>query len=98
MRLTTINYDVANKGISGACELVVSSNANAQAITGFYEIPTTGQAVLKVTMPSIPFYAALPLTSGQQATVQGLVTAAQNQIEGGLVSLGVVAGVQSAGF
>jgi hypothetical protein len=97
LRLTSIVYDVTNKSISGSCEIVVSTNAQAQAIQGSYTIPTTGAAILQVTIPSLPFYASLPLTTAQQATVAGWVQTAQNQVEGGLVAVGVIAGVQSAG-
>ena len=95
--LTTINYDVVNKNLSGQCVLLASGSPQAQTIQGNYNVPTTGSAILTVTIPTLPFYASIALTSPQQAVVQGWVTAAQNTVEAGLVSIGVVAGAQTPG-
>jgi hypothetical protein len=96
--LLTIVMDVANKSISGQCQLVSSGTPTATPIIGSYSIPTTGSAQLAISIPNIPFFATLPLTSAQQATVQNWVQTTQNTIESGLVAVGVVAGVQSTGF
>lgn len=95
--LITIHYDVLNKAISGQCQLVASGNAQATAIQGSFSIPTSGQAILTISIPTLPFYASIALTSAQQATVAGWIASAQNTVEAGLVSVGVAAGTQSAG-
>lgn len=94
----SIFMDVVNKNISGTCQLLSSGSPQAKPIPGTYSIPTSGSAVLDVEVPSLPFYATIPLTSPQQATVQGWIASTQNLIESGLVSVGVVAGTQAAGL
>ena len=95
--LLSINYDVANKNLQGQCALIASGSPQATPIPGAFNIPTTGSAILTLSIPTLPFYASLALTSGQQAAVQGWITAAQNQVEAGLVSVAVVTGTQSPG-
>lgn len=95
--IITIFMDVINKNISGNCQLISSGTPGAAAITGTYSIPTSGSAIMSVTIPSLPFYAQLALTSGNQTTVQGWIASTQNTIESGLIGVGVVAGTQSSG-
>jgi len=98
MNLVTIHYDVVNKNISGQCQLSSSAAPTATPIVGQYNIPTTGTAVMTVSIPNIPFYASIALTTPQQVAVAGWITTAQNTVEAGFVSVAVVAGVQSTGF
>ena len=95
--LTSISMDVLNKNITGQCQLVASGTPGAAVIQGSYSIPTTGGAIMTVTIPSLPFYAQIALTSGQQAVVQGWISSTQNTVEAGIVSVAVVAGTQSSG-
>lgn len=97
LNLTTIVYDVTNKNINGSCSLLATGAPAAAAIPGSYSIPTTGAAILTISIPTLLYAASLALTTAQQAAVQGWIGAAQNTVEAGLVSVNVVAGVQSAG-
>ncbi len=95
--IVTIHYDVIGKSVTGQCQLVSSAIAQAAPIQGVYSIPTSGQAILTVTIPTLPFYASVALTSPQQAVVQGWITSAQNTVEAGLISVAVVTGTQAPG-
>lgn len=98
LNILTLLYDVVNKSISGQCQLMVSTNSAATPIIGSYNIPTSGQAILTISIPNLPYFGSVALTSPQQAIVQGWVQSAQNTLEAGFVSVGVISGVQATGF
>lgn len=53
--------------------------------------------ILTVTVPQLNFYRRVSLTVGQVASIQALIDGSQNNLENGLISLGLVAGTQSGG-
>lgn len=96
--LTSITMDILGQVISGSCRLVSSGTPTAQAIQGSYAIPTTGSAQLQVSFPTASIFTQVALSPAQTAVVLGWITAAQNNIEGGLISVGAAAGVQAPGL
>jgi hypothetical protein len=93
--VVSITYDVTNKQVSGSLQLIAPGNPAAAPIPGSFSISSTG--VLQVTMQSLGFYGTAQLTAPQLTAMQGWITSAQNSVEGGLISIGVVAGTQTAG-
>jgi hypothetical protein len=53
---------------------------------------------VEIAVPALNLSNMVPLTSAEQTTVQGWITALQNNIEAGLVSLALIAGAQSGGI
>ena len=70
--------------------------STASAIGGTLTI-TTGTAVLEIAVERLDFYRRVVLTGPQNDAVMTIIRNAQNALESGLVSLGVVAGTQSTG-
>lgn len=97
LELVTIGMDVINKNINGTCQLVASTGG-VPPIPGTYNMPTSGSAVMTISIPNALYFAEVTLTSTQQSTVQGWISSAQNNVEAGLISLGVVAGTQATGI
>lgn len=95
--LTMLTYDVIGQQIVGSCRLSSSSASAATNIEGSFSIPASG-GPLTISIPNLPFFAALSLNSDQQAVVRDWITTAQNNVEGGLVGVGVVQGAQSTGL
>ena len=95
MDVTTINYDVLNQNISGSCRIYSSVSPSSQTVFGNYSISAAGQ--VQVSIPNLPFFASISLTAPQTTVVQGWISDAQNNVEGGLTSIGVVSGTQSSG-
>ena len=97
LELASIAIDVINKNITGTCQLVASTGG-VPPIPGTYNIPTSGAALMTISIPNALYFAEVPLTSTQQSTVQGWINTAQNNVEAGLIALGVAAGTQTPGI
>lgn len=93
--LSPIQFDLVNNVISATVRLSSSSVPNARPLTGALNINlTTGELLLTMG----PITTQRILTAGQITSAQGIASSAQNQLESGLTSLGVVVGTQSAGI
>jgi hypothetical protein len=94
--LAPFTMDGVQKTISGRLRLTSTSSQNMQAILGTLTINTvTFEFVLEV--PQLDFYRRIVLSAGQVTAVLAIVETAQASLEQGLVDLGVIAGVRSAG-
>jgi hypothetical protein len=69
-------------------------------LIGSLSIMTQGNSPsVEIAVPDFAeMFNVVPLTSAEQTTVQGWITALQNNIEAGLVSLALIAGAQSGGI
>lgn len=94
--LMQATYDVINQQIAGQLKLVCSSDGSQQPLLGSYIIDAAAQTVT-VSFSQLPFQRTIVLTAAQVSTVQGWISAAQNQIEQGLINVGEIAGAQSSG-
>jgi hypothetical protein len=82
-------------GEVGASFRLTSTTVPAmQAIVGTLRIVGT---TLTVEVPQMDFYRQVTLTGPQRTSIDTIITNAQNAIEAGLISLGVIAGTQSTG-
>lgn len=98
LRIVSINADPFSMSINAQVQLMVSSNASAPIISGNLSIIATGGSpVCTLQVPSLDFYSGDALSGAQVTTVQGWITGLQNNIESGIVSLGMAAGVQTTG-
>jgi hypothetical protein len=94
--LSPFTLNPVAQSIDGSLRLTSTASPNMQAITGSLSIsiPTSR---LQIEVPQLDFYRTIVLTSGDNTAVLGIIQNAQNALEAGLVSLGAVAGTQSAG-
>jgi hypothetical protein len=92
--LSHIELNPVDNTINAAVRLTSTSTPSQQAINGSLAI--AGNA-LDLQVPQIGFFKRITLTGPQQNAVVTQIRDAQNAIEAGLVSLGIVAGAQSTG-
>lgn len=85
-----------NPVISATLKLTSTAQPSMPLITGSMNIDVTG-ATLEVIVERLDFYQKKTLTAGQQTSIRNQIDSAQNALESGLITLGVVAGTQSAG-
>lgn len=89
-------FTPSNQDVTGQIALTSTAQPDMAAITGTLKI-SVATAKLEVSVPQLDFYRRVTLTGPQNTAVQNIVRDAQNALEAGLVSLGVIAGVQSTG-
>lgn len=94
--LSTISYDVSNAQITAQVKLTSTADTSMQAIFGTLKI-NAATAMLTIEVEQLDFRRQLALTGPQNIAVQALITNAQNALENGLISIGVVAGTQIEG-
>jgi hypothetical protein len=82
--------------INASLSLTSTGSPTMQAIPGTLTI-TTATATLEIAVERLDFYRRVTLTGPQNTAVMNIIRDAQNALESGLVSLGVIAGTQSLG-
>lgn len=82
--------------VSATLKLTSVANPTMQPITGTLRI-NNSTGVLTIEVPQLDFYRQIQLSAAQITSVNGYISGGQNNLESGLISLGVIAGVQSAG-
>jgi hypothetical protein len=98
LRIMSILADPVTQAISAQVQLLDTANTNLPAIIGTLVITTQGNSPqVAISVPALNIQSVVPLTGGEQTTVQGWITVLQNAIEAGLVGLGLIAGTQSTG-
>jgi hypothetical protein len=94
--LSPITMSPFDRTLSGALRLTSTTNPEMPVIQGSLSI-LLGPATMEVRVEQLDFYRKLTLSAPQIAAVQGWINTAQNNIEAGLVGVGVIQGVQSTG-
>jgi hypothetical protein len=96
--VTQISYDTIAKQITGQCKVVCTADAAQTPLVGNFTIfPQNAPATISISIPLFPFTRTINLTAPQITSVLGWFDTNQAQIEGGFISVGEVAGVQSTG-
>ena len=80
--------------VGGTLRLTSTTNADMQPIVGTLRI-AANEMIVEVSQ--LDFYRRVTLTGTQRTNVTNIIASAQTSLENGLVSLGVIAGVQTAG-
>ena len=83
-------------GVRGTIRLTSSASPQMQPITGTLTI-NASSGILTIEVSQLDFYRQVQLSGPQITAVLAIITNAQNALEAGLVTLGVIAGVQSTG-
>ena len=94
--ISPLTFDPQALTIRGTIRLTSIASPDMQPIIGSLDI-NTSQGKLQIEVQQIDFYRRITLSGGQITTINGLITNAQNSIESGLITLGVIAGTQSTG-
>jgi hypothetical protein len=94
--LGPFQLDPVGGTVSGTIRLTSTAAPAMQAIRGTLVI-NIAQNVLTVEVGQLDFYRQVQLNVGQVNSVNTIITNAQNALEAGMVSLGVIAGVQATG-
>ena len=92
--LNDIRFDTVGLTLTAQLLLTSTVNSEIQNITGSLTIAGNR---LVITAPELDFYRRVTLTAGQQNAVALIITDAQDALEAGLVTLGVIAGTQATG-
>ncbi len=94
--LSPIDFDPVANEISGTVRLTSTSSPEMDVITGSLEI-NLGQARLIFKVPQLDMVRKMNLSGAQITAIQTVMSDAQDAMESGLISVGVVAGTQSTG-
>jgi hypothetical protein len=83
--------------VRGTIRLTSTASQAMQAITGTLQISIPA-GLLTVEVGQLDFYRQIQMNVGQINAVNAIISNAQNALESGLVSLGVIAGTQTGGI
>lgn len=94
--ISSFTFDTGVLSVSGILSLTSTSDPEMQQILGTLNIDTVS-ARLRIAVPQLDFYRRVALSGPQNDAVMTIVRDAQDALEGGLISLGVVDGTQVPG-
>jgi hypothetical protein len=94
--IAPFTFDPVGLMINANLQLSSTTVPTMQVIRGTLQI-NTSNGQLTIEVPQLDFYRKISLSGGQLTSAQTVVTNAQNALEAALVTLGLIAGVQSAG-
>ena len=94
--LSPVSHDPQALTITGTIRMTSTASPDMQAITGSLTAnASTGK--LEVSVQQLDFYRRVTLSPAEIQAVIGMITAAQNAVEAGLVGMGMIAGTQATG-
>ena len=94
--LYSITFDANNNSVRASIQITSTVQPEMQTITGQLIILTASNS-LAIEVPQFDFYRKIALTAGQKNTLIAQVTAAQDDLESGLLTLNLLDGVQTSG-
>jgi hypothetical protein len=94
--LSPLVFDATNKKITGTIRLTASASPNMDVVTGRLVIDL-GPGSLLIEIDQLDIRRKMQLSPGQIIAVQGFLDDAQNSVESGLISVGVIDGIQTIG-
>jgi hypothetical protein len=92
--LSQIVYDPPAGTINGLVRLTSTAESSMTPILGRF---TIASGFLQIEVEQLGVYRRVSLDTNAQSEVAGYIGSAQNALETGMVSLGVIAGVHSPG-
>ena len=96
--ISPFRFDPINKRIDASIVVTSTTSPDMNAMDGNLTISWNGSTgTLFVSVTQIDFSRRVVLSAGQVTAIQTVVNNAQNALENGLITLGVVSGTQSAG-
>jgi hypothetical protein len=94
--ISQFTFISATQEVAGNLTLTSTAQPEMSAIAGTLRI-IVATARLEVSVPQLDFFRRVALTGPQNTAVQNIVRDAQNALESGLISLGVISGTQQTG-
>lgn len=94
--IAPFTFDPVARTITAQLRLTSIASPESDVVRGSMTVEL-GPTVLVIRIDQLNFQRRVVLSGGQVTAVQAILTNAQNALESGLVSLGVIAGVQSPG-
>ena len=94
--MSNIVHEVGSNNVRAALKITSTSNPDMTALNGTLTI-NFANAIAEVAVPQLDFYRRIALSGPQQNAVAALVSTAQDRLEEGLITLGLVSGTQSTG-
>ena len=95
--MITLTTPRALQTVRATLVLTATASSTATPIIGTLSVTLPGGNVLQLDVPQLDISTKLTLTSPQATALLGNIETAQAALENGLISLGVVAGVRTAG-
>lgn len=95
--IAPFTMDGIRQTITGACVITATASPGATPLTGTVTIDIPGGNKLVLKVPDMDITNTLTLTSPQATAVIAAIETAQAALENGLITIGAVAGVRSAG-
>lgn len=95
--LGPFTMDGVTQTIRGTLRLTSTASPSMQPIAGALSITLPGGNECIVDVPQLDFYRRVVLSGAQATAVLAQIETAQAALENGLVSLGLIAGVRTAG-
>lgn len=96
INLTGITADPIAKTIRAQVQASASGDPSGTVIQGNLDI-SVPNSKLSISLPPVDFHRTITLTAGQKSFVSGMISDLQDALEGGLVTLALVDGVQATG-
>lgn len=95
--LDQIRYITTGSGtVTANVRITSTAQPNMQPIQGSLKIELAS-SLLTIEVAQLDFFRQITLNAGQVSAISTLIVNAQNALEAGLVTVGVVAGVQETG-
>lgn len=94
--ISPLTMSGVDQSLNGSIRITSTTNTSMQPIVGALRI-LVQSAELVMEVPQLDFCRRIVLSGAQNTALIAIIEAAQKGIEDGLISLGVIAGVRSAG-
>ena len=94
--ISPFTLNPVTRKVDGTVRLTSIASPEMDVIFGTLSIDL-GPGILLIKVEQLNFQRRVQLSAGQITAVQNVINNAQNALEAGLITLGVVAGVQSTG-
>jgi hypothetical protein len=94
--LASITYDTVEMSVMATMRITSTASPDMQPIMGRLYV-TLANAKLEIQVDQLDYYRRLTLTGPQSTSLQNQIRAAQDSLESGLVTLGLIAGTQAQG-
>ena len=94
--LSPLTFSPTDLTVAGTVRLTSSVNTDADVVTGTVTINASTGTVTFI-IANLDIHHKTTLSAAQITAVTGYISSAQDSIEAGLVTIGVVAGTQSTG-
>jgi hypothetical protein len=94
--LGPFTMDGVTQVVTGTLRLTSTTSPQMQPITGTLRISVPNAGVT-VEVAQLDFYRQITTNSGQNTGILNIIEAAQSQLETGLINLGIISGVRTAG-